>query len=108
MLEEEDIFVQTTTCIRDCVGMNCTKVIGLTIQENFIIGRKPTSTVALTCSKFLAPATNKWSVRIHQMDGINTNDCHGCKIDYGMVNQNYIETLYLYSEWAQSTRNQLQ
>jgi hypothetical protein len=36
--------------------MKTTNVTGLTIQEIFITGRKPTLTVALTCSKFLAPA----------------------------------------------------
>jgi len=33
-----------------------TKVTGLTIQEIFMTGRKPTFTVALICSRFLAPA----------------------------------------------------
>ena len=40
--------------------MGGTNVTGLTIQEIFITGRKPTFTVALTCSKFFAPAIHNY------------------------------------------------
>ena len=43
----------------DLMRRRSTKVTGLTIQEIFMTGRKPTFTVALICSRFLAPAVKR-------------------------------------------------
>lgn len=54
-----------------------TKVIGLTIQEIFITGMNPTFTVALICSRFLAPAGNFISQKHQIQKGLaGTNNSH--------------------------------
>jgi hypothetical protein len=49
-----------------------------------MIGRKPTLTVALICSKFFAPAIYCMS-RVQLESGEFTNDCHRRKIDWTLV-----------------------
>jgi hypothetical protein len=101
MLGVGDIFEQTPESVSRTKGKKITKVIGLTIQEIFITGRNPTLTVALTCSKFLAPAMTRQLKTLYRKKR-RTDDCHGCKVDCGWVNWLMVES-YLYSELAQST-----